>query len=103
MSARKATVPPASCKTIARFAVGSTTDKVVSKPFTVVPSKTIDPVNTPVFVMSGKFPVVITVPFTFGKSISLSAVGSITLIVVSKPSAVVPSKVRPQVHVPPAN
>jgi hypothetical protein len=50
--------------------------------------------NTPMFVMSERFPVVITVPLVFGRVIVRSAVGSTTDKVVSWASAV-PSKIIP--------
>ena len=41
------------------------------------------PVKVPAFVMSERFPVVITVPVTSGKVIVRSAVGFVTVMVVS--------------------
>ena len=74
-------------------AVGSVTARVVSKLSAVLPSNTILDEKTPADVTSYKLQVVITVPETLGKVIVLSAVGSVTVSVVSKLSAVLPSKI----------
>jgi hypothetical protein len=51
----------------------------------------------PVAVILVRFPVVMTVPETFGRVQVLSAVGSVTVRSPSKVSAVAPSKMRPVV------
>ena len=78
-------------KVTVRSAVGSVIARVVSKLFAVLPSNTMFCEKIPADVTSAKLPVVITVPDTLGKVIVLSAVGSVTAIVVSKLSAVLPS------------
>jgi hypothetical protein len=83
ISVVSATVPVESGKVIVRSAVGSPAERVSSKSFAVEPSMVIVELNTPIFVMSERLPVVITVPVTSGKVIVLSAVGSVTDKVVS--------------------
>ena len=75
-------------------AVGSVTARVVSKLSAVLPSNTILDEKTPADVTSDKLPVVITVPETLGKVIVLSAVGSVTVSVVSKLSALPSNNIK---------
>lgn len=53
-------------------------------------------VTVPTSVISERFPVVITVPVIFGRVIVLSAVGSVTVKIVSKSSSVLPSNTTPK-------
>ena len=74
-----------------RSAVGSPAESVSSYASAVEPSIVIVEVNTPILVMSERFPVVITVPSVLGKVIVRSAVGSVTVSVVSYALSVAPS------------
>ena len=76
-----------------RSAVGSPAESVSSKSSAVEPSIVIVEENTPIFVMSERFPVVITVPATSGNVIVLSAVGFVTVKVVSNSLSVAPSTI----------